>query len=344
MKRRIAFLICFSIVVSVSSSIDAGENEPQVMKPYTVRLRYTDAYFKMLPIPGGQFMMGSPSTEKDRLADEGPQHLVKIEPFWMAKCETTWNEYNAFRLKIDIQQRKKEDIVPSQNEIIADAITRPSKEYRDMSYGMGIDGFPAVNMTQYAAKTYCKWLSAITGDYYRLPTEAEWEYACRAGTTTAYSFGDDPSKLDQYAWHYTNSGEQYRKVGKKKPNPWGLHDMHGNVAEWCLDQYVIDFYNKFNPEEPAIFPIAVPATLYPRVVRGGSWDDDAEYLRSASRMKSKAAWKRQDPQLPKSKWYHTDSDYVGFRVVRPLKRPTLKEIEKYVLYPDYIMDMRDETK
>ncbi len=338
MKHQIAFLICSSFVSLFSMIADAEANEQQEMKPYTVRVRYTDVYFKMLPIPGGQFMMGSPSTEKDRLADEGPQHLVKIEPFWMAKCETTWNEYNAFRLKTDIQPRKKENIAPSKNEGIADAITRPSKEYRDMSYGMGIDGFPAVNMTQYAAKTYCKWLSAITGDYYRLPSEAEWEYACRAGTTTAYSFGDDPSKLDQYAWYYDELDAKYHKVGKKKPNPWGLHDMHGNVAEWCLDQYVTDFYKKTDPQIPAIFPIAVPTTLYPRVVRGGSWDDDPESLRSASRMKSKADWKMGDPQNPKSKWYHTNSDYVGFRVVRPLKRPTKEEIEKYVLYPDYIME------
>ena len=107
-----------------------------------------------------------------------------------------------------------------------------------MSLGMGTSkGLPVGNVTQYAASQFCKWLSAKTGHFYRLPTEAEWEYSARAGSSTAYYFGDDPKMIEQYAWSFENSEDSYHPVGQKKPNAWGLYDMHGNVAEWTLDQY-----------------------------------------------------------------------------------------------------------
>jgi formylglycine-generating enzyme required for sulfatase activity len=209
-----------------------------------------------------------------------------------------------------------------------------------MTFDMGHDGFPAICMTHLAARVYCQWLSAKTGRYYRLPTEAEWEYACRAGTTAAYSFGDDPGQLDDYAWHYDNSDEAYHKIGEKQPNPWGLYDMHGNVAEWVLDQYFADFYGKFQPDQPAVFPLAVPKDVYPHVVRGGSWDDDPDKLRSAARVFSDPSWKIQDPQLPQSVWYFTDALGVGFRVVSPLRVPTEEERKKFELDPVIPADAR----
>jgi formylglycine-generating enzyme required for sulfatase activity len=180
-------------------------------------------------------------------------------------------------------------------------------------------------MTQHAANKYCEWLSAKTGQYFRLPTEAEWEYACRAGTTTKYSWGDSEEQAGDYAWFEKNSDFKYQKVAHKKPNPWGLFDMHGNVAEWCLDGYV-DNYNAF--AGGATDPWVVGTKPYPHVVRGGSWNDTVDKLRSAARLASDKSWKQQDPQLPKSIWYMTDAQFLGFRVVRPLKVPEPEKLHK----------------
>jgi formylglycine-generating enzyme required for sulfatase activity len=194
---------------------------------------------------------------------------------------------------------------------------------------MGKDGFPAISMTQHAANKYCQWLSAKTGHFYRLPTEAEWEYACRAGTTTPYYFGDDPSKLSEYAWYEQNSDFKYQKVGRKKPNPWGLYDMYGNVVEWVLDQYDPEYYQRSSGTNPLLDPWNKATKPYPHAVRGGSWDDEAAMCRSGARRGSDRAWKMQDPQLPKSIWYFSDAQWVGFRIVRPLKVPSAEQMQKY---------------
>ncbi|MEA1952623.1 MAG: formylglycine-generating enzyme family protein, partial [Planctomycetota bacterium] len=284
--------------------------------------------FDMVPIRGGKFLMGSPDSEEDRKKDEGPQHEVVVEPFWMGKCEVTWDEYEQWSMGLDKQFRKHTKAKATEYDKLADAITRPTMPYQDMTFDMGKEGYPAICMTQLAAKMYCKWLSAKTGHYYRLPTEAEWEYACRAGTKTAYSFGDDADDLDDFAWHYENSDEKYHKGGKKKPNPWGLYDMHGNVCEWVLDKYVADLYGK-SKGKVIKSPLVIPNSTYPRAVRGGSWDDDPEDLRSASRRGSEKDWKMQDPQIPQSIWYHTDANFLGFRVIRPLTKPTPEQAKIY---------------
>ena len=304
---------------------DAAASNESDMKPYTDIISGTHASFDMVPIHGGKFRMGSPDGEDGRKADEGPQHDVLIDPFWMGTHEVTWDEYENWMFSLDIARRKITGNKPNRLDLLADAVTRPTKPYTDMTFGMGKEGFPAICMTQLAAKTYCAWLTAKTGRYYRLPTEAEWEYACRAGTTTAYSFGDDPKQLGDYAWYFENSNSAYHPIGKKKPNPWGLYDMHGNVAEWCLDQYMPAFYATLPADRPVREPIAPPARRYPRVARGGSWDDDPELLRSAARRGSDKEWSVQDPQIPQSIWYHTDALFVGFRVVRPLREPTPEE-------------------
>jgi formylglycine-generating enzyme required for sulfatase activity len=259
----------------------------------------------MVAIPEGDFVMGS-----TRKKDETPPHTVHIDPFWMDRYETTWDLYRQFMFA------KDEGV---------DAVSRPTRPYVEMSFGMGIEGYPAISMTQHAANKYAEWLSQKTGQFYRLPTEAEWEYACRAGTTTAYSFGDDVKQLANYAYFAANSGGKYQKVGTKLPNPWGLYDMHGNVMEWTLDQYSADYYGRSpesNPWNQATKP-------YPHAVRGGSWQDKAEQLTCSARVASDPSWKEQDPQLPKSIWYETDAQGLGFRLVRPLKIPSSEEMYKY---------------
>ena len=206
------------------------------MKPYTNTIPGTRVTYAMVPIPAGQFIMGSPDTEPGRKADEGPQHNVKVSPFWMGRFEVTWNEYELFMYPDEERRTRATLPTDAAADQLADAVTHPSKPYVEMSFGMGKDGFPAIAMTHHAANKYCQWLSAKTGHFYRLPTEAEWEYACRAGTTTTYFWGDDAAKLPEYAWFEQNSDFNNQKVGKKKPNPWGLYDIYGNVVEWVLDQ------------------------------------------------------------------------------------------------------------
>ena len=206
---------------------------------YVAQVPLTGAEYQMVAIEGGEFLMGSPETEADRQANEGPQVVVRVDPFWIGKYEVTWDEYEPFMItQVDRFKQGARMDYDSDVHTLVDAVSQPTAPYTEMSFGMGQKGYPAISMTQHAANKYCQWLSAQTGHFYRLPTEAEWEYACRAGTTTAYSFGDDPARLGEYAWYYDNSNEKYQKVGQKKPNPWGLHDMHGNVMEWTADQYV----------------------------------------------------------------------------------------------------------
>jgi formylglycine-generating enzyme required for sulfatase activity len=297
------------------------------MAAYTNTIPGTTVTYGMMPIRGGEFLMGSPASEKGRKADEGPQHKVRISPFWMGRCEVTWNEYELFMYP-DQEKALTVDTNNPYLDKVSDAVSRPTKPYVEMSFGMGKGEYPAISMTQHAANKYCQWLSAKTGEYYRLPTEAEWEYACRAGTTTAYFFGDDPARLKEYAWFAANSDFKYQKTGRKKPNPWGLHDIYGNVLEWCLDQYEPNAYQQF-AAAPAKDPWLKATKPYPHVARGGHWDeDDLTMLRSSVRRASDKAWKQQDPQLPKSIWYHTDAQFLGFRLVRPLAVPPPAELLK----------------
>lgn len=311
----------------------SAETSAAQMKAYTGTIpRAKDAPYKMVPIPGGEFLMGSPPEEKDRKPDEGPQVKVKVDPFWMGAYEVTWDQCLPFIL--NEQSRWKDGALksPRPGEETVDAVSAPTSPYTDPTFDMGEKGYPAINLTEHTALKFCQWLSAQTGHFYRLPTEAEWEYAARAGTTTRWFFGDDAKLLDDYAWHYENSQveniETSHPVGQKKPNPWGLYDIYGNAGEWTLDAYSADWYAKLTAQPDRSNPFHCPTARYPRVVRGGSWDDDGKNCRSASRRFSRPEYKQQDPQLPKSLWYHTNARWLGFRIVRPLKVPAAEEMHR----------------
>jgi len=202
----------------------------------------------LVPIPPGEFTMGSPASEAGRKDDE-TQHPVRItKPFYLSVHEVTQKQY---------QQVMHSD--PSQSK-------GPTKPVENVSWNDAVE--------------FCKRLSKSEGVEYRLPTDAEWEYACRAGTTTAYSFGDDVSQLPQYAWYEGNSGRKTHTVGEKLPNAWGLYDMHGNVWEWCRDAF--KFYRE-NPVRPDDGLRSDDGDARFRVYRGGGFVNVPRMGRSSAR-------------------------------------------------------------
>jgi formylglycine-generating enzyme required for sulfatase activity len=280
--------------------------------------------------------MGSPASEKGRKDDEGPQVEIEISPFWIGKHEVTWAEYKTWMDIIDLFKETpptKTKPVTDANRV--DAVTAPSKLYDPtFTFTNGeAPNLPAVTMSQFAARQYTKWLSKLTGQVFRLPSEAEWEYAARAGTTTAYWFGDDPKKLGDHEWFIDNSMDKSHPVGTKKPNPWGLHDMLGSVSEWVLDEYSEEGYKPLAGKPlTGVTSIRWPTKTYPRTIRGGSWETTAEECRAAARIASNdREWTETDPNIPKSPWWFTDGPAlsIGFRLVRPLTPPAAADLPKY---------------
>jgi formylglycine-generating enzyme required for sulfatase activity len=221
-------------------------------------------------IPAGEFLMGN-SESPEELAeafpamppvwfrDECPQHKVRISrPFYLGVTEVTQEQYE--------KMMGKNPSIFSKMGIGADRVK-----------GMDTSKFPVENVSWDDAVEFCRRLSAKEGVTYRLPTEAEWEYACRAGSTTRYCFGDDESQLGEYAWHGEVGGGTH-PVGKKKPNDWGLYDMHGNVSEWCQDWLGHDYYGESPTHDPT-----GPATGSSRSVRGGCFVLEAGHCRSSAR-------------------------------------------------------------
>lgn len=284
----------------------------QDFQPYRQKIAGTQLTFDMAAVPGGTFVMGNNAGH----SDEKPEHTVEVSPFWMSTHEVTWDLFELFVYKdLEITQSADKSL-PAK----VDAVSRPSKPYLDMTFGMGKQGYPALAMTQYNAIQFCKWLYARTGVFYRLPTEAEWEFAARQGQVEA--------ELDDQAWSSRNSDNTTQKVGTRLPNKYGIYDLLGNAAEWTYDQYSADFYASL-AGKTAVDPVNPPQELYPHVVRGGSYQSDLRYLTPTARDYSDPSWKQIDPQVPKSNWWMPDAPFVGIRLVRPLKAPSNEEILLY---------------
>ncbi len=306
------------------------------MVPYTMTIPGTRVEIQMIPIAGGSFKMGAAAP--DAADDVTPQVEVAVEPFWIGKYEVNWEQYQSY-MAMDTAFKKMAKTglrkVTAEDEV--DAVTAPSALYEpDITYEAGEDpDQPAASMTQFAAKQYTKWLSLISGQFYRLPYEAEWEYACRAGTTTKYYFGDDDGKLEEHAWYYDVSDDQRHTCGELEPNPWGLYDMYGNVSEWVLDAYTENGFDDIAGKSLTVEEsFQKPKKVYPRLLRGGSWYSEVDYCNSFARLPTDdKLWKEEDPNYPKSPWWYTGEEGLGagMRLVRPYKTPKT-QLEKLAFW------------
>ena len=278
------------------------------LQSFDQRVPGSSVSFRMVAIPSGNFEIGSGAILADN--DESPQKQIEMSAFWISEHEVTFEEWDLYF---------KDNSVPQSKEL--DGVTRATPQYIDLTWGMGREAKHPVNsMSQQAAMMYCKWLYTKTGVFYRLPTEAEWEYACKAGGR-----GPDQKTLTAAAIYKNNSDNKFQLVKTKQPNAWGVYDMLGNLSEWTLDQYDPTYYSKINAKDP----VTTPGPKYPRTVRGGSFQDEATTLRCSNRIPSDPKWNQRDPQVPKSRWWLTDGMFVGIRIVKQAVQPTKEEAEKF---------------
>jgi formylglycine-generating enzyme required for sulfatase activity len=295
--------------------------------------------FNMIAIPGGAFKMGSPENEAMRKPDEGPVKPVEVSFFYLSEIEVSWDEFLAFYGQAGGEGRSS-DTEGARLTADVDGITGPTPPYGQPDQNWGLGKRPAITMRYHAAETYCRWLSEVTGKTYRLPTEAEWEFACRGGTETSYFFrgdakdydqkrfwnklfGSNTTLISQYVIYEENSQGKTQLPDAVDANPFGLKNMLGNVAEFCSDWYAPDAYKLIRD---GIRDPKGPASGTERVIRGGSFKSRASEVRSASRDFTRdEAWMKTDPQMPKSIWWYSDCNMVGFRVVCEYNEATGKK-------------------
>ncbi len=314
-----------------SGEIYASAAEVTEFENYTETIPGTSASIRMIAVPGGTFTIGSPQSESFHQTDEAPQRRVEISPFFMGEVEVTWDQFWAFYGETMSEGRTPPAVIYANNSREdVDAVSGPTPPFGIPDQGWGMGSRPAITMTHYSAETFCRWLSLKTGKKYRLPTEAEWEYAARGGTTTPYFFegnpkdytnkgflnglfGADTTHIARYVIYVNNSNNRSQEPGRVQANPFGLKNMLGNVMEYCSDWYAEDAYGRM--ADGAKDPKG-PESGTEHVVRGGTYADDAAELRCAARNHTRHDdWLRTDPQNPKSIWWYSDIRSIGFRVV-----------------------------
>ena len=314
----------FCLGILMGTATQAAQNK--IPKKYTETITAKTGEkvsFEMVLIPGGTFQMGSPANDTGRKDDEGPQHKVRLDEFYLCSTETTIKLFMIYYQEtvtakkdfIEVEQEKKKAEEAGSD---MDAISGPTPVYGDMTMGYG-EKHPAMGMTWFNATFFCKWLSKKTGKIYRLPTEAEWEYACRAGATCAFGVGTDPAQIKDYAWYEGTADSETSEVGKKKPNAWGLYDMSGNVREWVYDFYSPTAYKDSAKQAVPVNPKG-PETGKVHVARGGDYSSPVEDIRCAARSFEEPWWRSGDPQIPKSKWWLPQMEFIGFRVARSVDK------------------------
>ena len=284
----------------------------QELAPVRDTIPGTSIAFPMVWVDRGSVALGDGAIGGEA-SDEGPSPRIEVKGFWIGAHEVSHDEFDLFRHRhLDTERG------PTPGSTFdVDAVTRPSPPYEDPAHGMEKAGYPATGMTRLAAARYARWLSLKTGRLYRLPTEAEWEHACRANGAGGGLEAEDP-------WHREMSNGAYRGVAEGGEGTLGIRNMVGNVAEWVWDDYRADRYDAV--VEGGSWELELPLGRGRGSVRGGSFDDPPDETRCGNRIPESRAWKRRDPQVPKSRWWNTDSPHVGFRLVRVDGDHTLSEI------------------
>ncbi|HEV8604213.1 MAG TPA: SUMF1/EgtB/PvdO family nonheme iron enzyme [Tepidisphaeraceae bacterium] len=278
--NRCTFVLLAMFLMVCTRAVAVDKPGPLPVQTESIKTLYSvPVKFDMVKIPAGKFMY-SPDSKT-------PPKETEIKSFWIGKSECLWDHYDVYESRLDLTEDQKIEMKKTG----VDAKTRPSKPYLAPDRGYGHTGFPVISVSYKSATMYCVWLSEKTGKKYRLPTEAEWEYACRAGAKDPVQLAKN-QVLDM-AWTKENADDKTQPAMTKKPNAWGLYDMLGNAGEWC---------SQLQGDLP--------------VLKGATFLEPATKINPGWRAPFDKAWQETDPNIPKATWWLSDGTFTGFRIAR----------------------------